>query len=903
MSATNFPRLVFNRGIISPLALARTDLTSRVPVSAEIQTNWMPRYLGSMMLRPGTEFIGSTRSNALAKFLPFVAAEDDTALIELTSGKLRVWVNDALITRVAVTAAIANGTFNTDLASWTDADETGAVSSWLAGGYMQLVGTLYSAAIRYQLVTLGVGDSGKRHAVRIVINRGPVQFRIGSSVGGQQYLEEQTLGTGTHSLTFTPTTDFYVQFSARSEYAVLVDSIAIESAGTLELDTPWTTAYLDLVRKEQSVDVLYVACEGLQQRKLERRSNESWSIVLYQPEDGPFLTENVTPTTITTSDIDGDATLTASEDIFKSTHVGSLIRIRSTGGQEVSVTLTGADQFSDPIRVTGIGGSREFDVVITGTWSATITVQRSIASPGSWEDVRDYTANAVDDINDGFDNQIIYYRIGIKTGNYTSGTANATITYPVGSITGVGRIKSFSSATSVTVSILRPFGNTSASAEWSLGAWSDDAGWPTAVALFDGRLWWAGMDKNWGSVSDAFESFDPDFEGDAAPISRSIGSGPVETIRWILPLQRLILGGQGAEFSIRSSSFDEPLTVTNYTIKPASTQGSANVDAMRVDSDGIFVHRSGARVYRLSFTGENYDYVATDLSILVPELLDVGIYSIGVQRQPDTRIHCVLNDGTVAILIYDRNEEVQCWVLWENANADVIDVVVLPGDVEDQVYYEMKTSTNHYLCKWALESECRGGAINNIADMFVYTAGSVSSVATAHILDGTSVVVWANGVALPGPFTVSGGAVALGASYTNTTVGLGYTAQYKSSKLAHGAELGTALNQRKRVAQVGLIMRDTHYQGISFGPDFTTMDQLPLIHEAATTAANTVHSEFDTDPIEFPGEWSTDPRLCLQAVAPKPCTVLSAVVALDTQEGFEESNKYLQSLLRSGVAT
>lgn len=57
MPRNNVPLLAFNRGIISPLALARTDI-ERLALSAEVQTNWMPRLLSSMMLRPGLGYIG-----------------------------------------------------------------------------------------------------------------------------------------------------------------------------------------------------------------------------------------------------------------------------------------------------------------------------------------------------------------------------------------------------------------------------------------------------------------------------------------------------------------------------------------------------------------------------------------------------------------------------------------------------------------------------------------------------------------------------------------------------------------------------------------------------------------------------------------------------------------------------
>ena len=114
-------------------------------------------------------------------------------------------------------------------------------------------------------------------------------------------------------------------------------------------------------------------------------------------------------------------------------------------------------------------------------------------------------------------------------------------------------------------------------------------------------MWWAGINGVWGSVSDAYDSFDETLTGDAGPINRTIGSGPVDTINWILSLQRLVLGAQGAEWLAKSSSLDEPLTPTNFNLKTASTQGSGAVDPIKIDQGGVFVNRSGTRVYELAF--------------------------------------------------------------------------------------------------------------------------------------------------------------------------------------------------------------------------------------------------------------------------------------------------------------
>src|SRR3546814_8039553 len=111
------------------------------------------------------------------------------------------------------------------------------------------------------------------------------------------------------------------------------------------------------------------------------------------------------------------------------------------------------------------------------------------------------------------------------------------------------------------------------------------------TTLFRSRLWHAGREEVIGSVSDAFDSFDDTIEGNSGPISRTIGSGPIDFINWLLPLQRLLIGTEGAEISARSSSLDEQLTPTNFGLKTTSTYGSAAVAAVAVDDSGLYVQQ------------------------------------------------------------------------------------------------------------------------------------------------------------------------------------------------------------------------------------------------------------------------------------------------------------------------
>jgi len=877
----------FNRGLVSRLALARVDM-KRLSFSAETMKNWMPRVLGSMMLRPGLAHLGSTADDFKARFLPFIFSTDDTALVEITDALTRVWVDDEVIVRPAVTTTVANGNFTSNLNSWVDDDDVGATSSHHASGYMQLVGDGdTAAAIRYQTVTVSAGNQNIEHALHVVVNRGPVGFSVGSTVGGDEYVASTVLDTGIHSLAFTPAGNFTIQFESTLLRATLVDSVNVEAAGDMEIASPWGEDDLSFIRADQSGDILFISCKGFLQRKIERRGLRSWSVVWYLSDNGPYLIENTDNSTIAASALTGNVNLTASQGVFDSGHVGCLFKVRSVG-QRVTASIAAQNTFTNSIEITGVGEQRRFAITITGTWSATVRLQRSIGVTGNWVSVQSYTANQAITFADSLDNQDVFYRIGIVTGEYSSGTAVCTLDYPLGSITGVARITGFTNSTSVTAEVLEDFGSTTGSKFWSEGSWSSVSGFPTAVAFYEGRLWWAGKNGIYGSVSDDFYNYNPDTLGDSGPINRTVGSGPVDDINWLLPLQRLIIGAEGAEHSVRATSFDEVLTPSNFNIKDASTQGSSSAIAVKIDSRGVFVQRGGTRLFELSFNSEVGDYGSVEDTLVVPDIGEPEMTHVAVQRLPDTRVHCVRSDGVVAVLIHNHVENVLCWVTVET-DGMVEDAVVLPGDVEDNVYYVVKRTINgvtkRYLERWALESEARGETLTKTSDSYlVYEGAAVTTLAGLDHLEGKTVVVWGNGKDLGTKTVVGGQITTLSEAVTSAVVGLPYTAQWKSTKLAFALkDEPVQLTHHKRITQVGFVLADAYDQSLRFGPTFDTLDDMPLFENAEKVGSDT-RTAYDEELIEFPGEWGNDARLCIQAASPRPVTVLAAVLAYLSEE-------------------
>lgn len=908
--------LAFNRGVLSALGLARVDLT-RYRMAAAIMVNWMARVLGSMMLRPGKAFLGTTAGNAQAKTLPFVFAATDTARIEITQNNLQVWVNDALVSRVAVTAAVTNGNFVGSLAGWTNSSESGASVTWVANGKASFVGTGNNNGILDQQVT--VNQVGTRHALRIIITRGPITFRCGTALGDDTYINETTLNTGTHSLAFTPTGgSFWIRFESSSVNQSILATCNIEAAGVMSLPAPWQTADQPNLRWAQSADVVYVGCNGYPQMQIERRATDSWSIVTYQSNTGPFRSINITNVTLTASAILGDITLTANKPLFKPGHVGALFRLLSVG-QLVTAALAASDTYTNPILVTGVGAQRNFTVNVSGTYVGTLTIQYSVGTPGTWINTNNtYSTPQTGTIIDGLDNQTIYYRIGFTPGSYTSGSAVASLAIGTGQITGIVRVTGFTSNLLVNAAVLEPLGGTAATTNWYEGAWSTYRGYPATVQLWGGRLWWFGS-SIYGSVSDDYTNFDDTTLGDSAPIIGQLDSGPVENIYWAIGLQQLVLGTATGETSCRSDYLGEAVTPTNFNVLTGSTEGSANVIGLQVDTAGIFVQITTQRVFSLDLDVYTYSYKSTELSLLVPDYNSAGIAQIAIQNKPDRRLHCRRNDGTVGIMVYDPAENVNCWLEVATGNGGVVeDISILPGAgiPEDQVYYTVRRVVNgqtvRYHEKWALERECTGLPVSKCMDshaVFGPAAPTTTLTDIAPHLVGQTVCVWGWNTVNPyvdgngnqpgldlGTYVVDNtgsisGLARNGVAFpvTNAVVGLGYTAQWQSMKQAFAAALGTPLNQLKRIDKVGLVLQNTHAQGIQVGPDFAHLDDIPQSDlpylssaDGSLTDTNAILNEFDWPMTAFNDVWSTDSRVCLQAKSPRPASCLAFTTGMTT---------------------
>jgi hypothetical protein len=1120
MGTVPAPLLSFNRGVIAKTTLARTDL-DRTRLSAEKMTNWLPKTQGPMIMRPGTKYVGNSLNDTGAAWIEFVASTTQTALLELTKNKMRVWlpsdtgntafetprqsggfvplarppvdttvsltdtgwennstggigsvgVVDAIPSMVGYTTAgvtisassdndditgfppgvggfawmaaddntqsfwmdtgsggsrlpswvnvdfgsgntktilsyslqtpnykdfLANmpntwrllganydtGTYATDTGKWALEDsqssqsawsiaekrtftlsDTGTADAWrhwrvyvtalngepelilgdiqlfetsAASQVTQTAGKIFLNATARGSVAKAqkkviVSDTGTEHSLAVDIERGPVTLRVGSEQGDDDLISETNLGTGYHNLAFTPASDFHITLQSNELVYRIARSLAIGDSGTVEVTTPWDATNLDNIRYDQSADVVYADCSGVQPHKIERRgTGRSWSVVQYEPTTGPYRSINTTATRLRVVVRYGNTTMYADRPFFKATQIGSLIKMTNEG-QSGAWTLGADGAVTDVITVTGISDTgtptgtneRRLSFAVSGTYSGGIVVERSFDGPefGFKEVTGKYvTTGLASDtgtfstgIDDRDDNITVHYRARMKT--YTSGAADVVAEYNSNSIDGTARIIGFVDSQEVEVEVLENFSDTGFSDTWAEGAWSDRRGFPSAVALHEGRLAHAGGANIWMSVSDDYENFDVTTEGEAAPIIRTLGSGPVDSVQYIVSLLRLIVGTDGSEITVKSSSFDETLTPTNSAASAFSTQGAAKLRAVKMDSQALFVQRSGEHLYLVGFAErQQHDYETSEMTILVPEILSPGVVSIAIQRQPDTRIHCALSDGTVAILTFEPQEEVLAWSKWvtdTGTDSAVERVMVLPGQKEDRVFYHIRRTINgttrRFLEQWAREDESRGDTgLSWLADCAVSStdtgAAAVISDFAEH-LGGQTINAWANDTGQGNSYGKdltpddtggtqqlltldTGGDLTLTDSGVKHVVGgLPYQADYRSTKLAYGAQGPTAMSMMKRVAKLALILDRTHNNALFVGSDTGYLDPMPrVVDEGATVDADKIFESFDKIAFPFSGELDEDSRLHIRGKSPRPATIMAALPYVTTNE-------------------
>jgi hypothetical protein len=372
----------FTAGELSPYLQSRTDL-QQYGNSAQTINNFIVRHQGGLLKRPGTVFVREIKNSANdVRLIPFEYSNTDAYVIEMGAGYFRFYRDGGI---VLSSAAITNGTFDTDLTGWTDGD-TGTGASTFSAGVMRLAGGAAGEAIRTQSVAnTGIGS----YTLTFTSATNTCVYRIGTTSGGVD-LATGTSALGVNVIPFTTTVagTIYVQFRNANNNNADVDTVSL-STPPYEISNPFSQDQLDDIQFAQSYDIIYFTHNSHEPSQLTRTGHAIWTLADVTFVDGPYFDlfhaqyggRGGSGITLTASAATGSGiTLTASAALFVSTDVGRLVRQRPTAG-------------TDPwgwARITAYTSSTVVTITIERTLTSTVATDQWRL--GAWSNTTGFPA-------------------------------------------------------------------------------------------------------------------------------------------------------------------------------------------------------------------------------------------------------------------------------------------------------------------------------------------------------------------------------------------------------------------------------------------------------------------------------------------------------------------------------
>ena len=597
------------------------------------------------------------------------------------------------------------------------------------------------------------------------------------------------------------------------------------------LATPFDGNEIDDLQMWQSADVCYIADGAEWPQKLVRTDHNDWDINDAPIDDGPFLPENLTATTIAASAVTGtDVNLTASTPLFEPNHVGGYWRLRDLVAiQTVSGTLSLADTNSATVPCQA---SNNFQWSLSGTLEGTAELQVSYDS-GSTRTAYtvasgDGSISTAQEVYDNDTGQDVLLRV--RCTERTGGSVKYKLWVHAYMHVGVVKITDYNEPCEVRCDIVRTLASTDATVRWSEGAWSTKRGFPRAIASYSDRLVLAGTTyqpvRMWFSATGDYEKFDEALGDDADSFGYTLGRSEQDPILWLTTQRRrgLLAGTTGSIIEIEPADASvsihpsNPPTVTNTLALPCS-----NVPPVVADNILLVLQRNGRKVREVLYSYDADAMIAPDLTLFAEHVTGGGLTRLAWTSSPYTMAWGVRTDGQVVSLSYDRNYQVVAWSRQRLGGSGFVeDLCAIPGANEDELWLSVRRTVDsntvryvEYLAPWDFGTDQNDAYFVDCG--LTYDSSPATTFSGLSHLEGTTVAICADGAPVGSTETVASGSITLDYAASVVHVGLPFTSTLATVRYDITGQQGSTWARQKSLRKATVSFLST--LGAKIGPD------------------------------------------------------------------------------------
>lgn len=416
------------------------------------------------------------------------------------------------------------------------------------------------------------------------------------------------------------------QFSTSQSYVIEVgdlymrfytDGAQVQSGGLpIELDTPYLEADLFNLQFTQDADTMYIVHNNYAPRKMQRTDPITFTLREVPFVRPPFLDSNINKQRVNNTSATNNTNLTASNVAWATSTTYIVDDSINTGGLDYRCIIP---------HISGVFAT-DF---ANGFWIQETFAPFQVGHIGSFWRVR----------------------LGvIKITAFTSGTSVS------------GEVQAEPDGTDGNI------GGTGNTTDYSEGAFSAVRGYPSVVAFHEQRLFYASTLNNpqtlWGSFIAAYDNFFKDDTNDDASVTFEIVSEQVNAIRFLSSGPKgLAVGTAGGTFTASSGTLGTPITPTNINVTKDTNYGVANIRPKRISSYVYYLQRNLNQVRELYYDFGRDSQIAGDMTLLADHILEdgQGAKDMAHQQTPNDRLWIVRNDGQMAVLTRNPEQDVVGW--------------------------------------------------------------------------------------------------------------------------------------------------------------------------------------------------------------------------------------------------